>query len=138
MEHILEKARELGQLIANSEEFTTMNSLEEKASSNPEVSDLYANYADLRDQIAALEMEEDADEEKLDSLMDEAEALEDKINRHPGILELNLARLTFNQLMQRINRALQVQLTGEDEFAEEGGCAPEGCAGCSGCGSDAR
>ncbi|NLX83749.1 MAG: YlbF family regulator [Clostridiales bacterium] len=138
MENILEKARELGQLIAASEECNKMTKLEETASSNPEVSDLYAQYADLRDRMAAAEMEENVNEDALNGMMDQAQELEERINRHPGILELNLARLTFNQMMQRINRALQVQLTGEDEFADEGGCAPEGCAGCSGCGSDVR
>jgi len=140
MENILEKARELGQLIAASEEFQKMNNLEETASSNPEVSDLYTQYADLRDQIAAAEMEEDADDEALDTMMDQAQELEERINRHPGILELNLARLSFNQMMDRVNRALQAQLTGEDEFEDlEGGCGTAtGCAGCSGCGSDVR
>lgn len=139
MENILEKARELGQLIANSEEFQKMNKLEETASSNPEVSDLYTQYADLRDQIAAADMEEDADDEALDTMMDQAQELEERINRHPGILELNLARLSFNQMMDRVNRALQAQLTGEDEFEDFEGCGSAGgCAGCSGCGSDVR
>ena len=135
MENILEKARELGQLIANSNEYLTMNKLEEQASSNPEVSDLYAQYADLRDQIAALEMDDTADDDALDALEDQADALQEQISRHDGMLEVNMARLTFNRLMDKINRALQAQLTGEDENAPEEGCGSGGCGGCSGCGS---
>ena len=135
MEHILEKARELGRLIAESDEYTAMNTLEEQVSKNPEVSELYARYADVRDQIAAIEMDEDADEDALDALEDQADALQEQISRHDSMLDVNMARLTFNRLMDRINRALQAQLTGEDEFAEEEGCGSGGCAGCSGCGS---
>jgi len=50
------------------------------------------------------------------------------------MLQVSIARLTFNRMMEHVNRALQAQLTGEDEFAEDLGCSG-GCAGCSGCGS---
>ena len=135
MEHILEKARELGQLIAQSDTFLTMNRLEDQLSQNPEVADLYAQYADLRDQIAETEMEEDISAEALDALEEEADEIQAKIASHDSMAELNRARLNFNRLMDGINRALQAQLTGEDEFAEEAGCgSPSGCSGCSGCG----
>lgn len=134
MEHILEKARELGQLIAQSDAFVNMNRLEDKIAQNPEVAELYAQYADLRDQIAAKEMEEGVSEEALDAMEEEAEEIQSRIARHDSMAEVNLARLTFNRLMDSINRALQAQLTGEDEFAEDEGCGSGGCAGCSGCG----
>jgi len=133
MEHILEKARELGQLIAASTEFTRMNELSDQVSENPQVADLYAEYADLRDQIAAMELDGE-DEAEILKLEQQADAVQDRIGRLPGMAEVNLARLTFNRLMDRINRALQAQLTGEDEFAEEAGCGSGGCAGCAGCG----
>lgn len=136
MEHILEKARELGRLIAESEEYRALNAMDEKVSRNAEVSDLYAQYADVRDQIAALELDDQADHEAIDALEDRADELQERLSRHEGMLEVNMARLTFNRMMDRINRALQAQLTGEDEFAEEAGCGGGGCAGCSGCGPE--
>ena len=135
MEHILEKARELGQLIAQSETFLNLNQLEDQLAQNPEVADLYAQYADLRDQIAEKEMEEDVSEETLDALEAEADRIQARIARHDSMAEVNQARLGFNRLMDSINRALQAQLTGEDEFAEEPGCGSAGgCGGCTGCG----
>ncbi|MGI6725445.1 MAG: YlbF family regulator [Christensenellales bacterium] len=135
MEKILEKARELGRLIAQSEEFINMNALDEKMSQDPEVSDLLARYADLRDQIAGMEAGGDAPEQNLQDLENQADTLQEQISRHESMLQVSIARLTFSRMMDRVNRALQAQLTGEDEFAEEWGCGSGGCAGCSGCGS---
>lgn len=135
MEKILEKARELGQLIAESKEFKNLNEEEQNASSNAELSDLIAKYTDLRDKIAAMELEGDENEEALDKLENEADKLQSQITNHQSMLSVNLARLNFNRMMERVNRALQAKLTGEDEFAAENGCASGGCAGCSGCGS---
>lgn len=135
MEHILEKARELGRLIAESQEFTTLNRLSDKVSADPDIADLYAEYADIRDQIAAMELDGE-DEDTLDELEEQAEAVQEKINRADGMLEVNMARLTFNRMMDSVNHALQCQLTGEDEFAEPAGCGSAGgCGGCTGCGS---
>ena len=138
MEHILEKARELGQLIANSNEYLNLNKQEDAVSTNAEVSELYAEYADLRDRIAALELEEDTTDEQLDALGDEAEQVQQRIASHKGMREVNLARLNFNRMMDSVNRALHAQLTGEDEFAEEEfGCGSAGgCGGCTGCGPE--
>ncbi len=137
MENILEKARELGQLIAASEEYKNLNQEENKASANPELSDLFAQYADLRDQIAEKELSDDTDEAELDAMEDQADALQSQISHHASMVDANIARLNFNRMMDRVNRALQAQITGEDEFAQEEGCGSSGgCAGCSGCGPE--
>lgn len=136
MEHILEKARELGRMIAESEQFRGMNAQEEKLSANPEVAELYAQYADLRDRIATMELEGQA-EAQIAALEDQAMGIQRQLGALPGMVELNLARLNFNRLMDRINRALQAQLTGEPELdPDEEGCGSGGCAGCSGCGPE--
>jgi cell fate (sporulation/competence/biofilm development) regulator YlbF (YheA/YmcA/DUF963 family) len=134
MEKILEKARELGRLIAQSEEFTNLNALDEQMYQDPEVSGMLERYADLRYRIAAAEAGDEAPEQDLKALRDQADGLQEQISRHERMLQVSIARLTFNRMMERVNRALQAQLTGEDEFAEDLGCSG-GCAGCSGCGS---
>ena len=134
MEKILEKARELGRLIAESKEFQNLNEEEQNASSNAELSDLLAEYTDLHDKIAAMELDSDENEEALSKLENEADELQNQIANHESMLSVNLARLNFNRMMERVNRALQAKLTGEDEFAAEEGCSSGGCAGCSGCG----
>jgi len=70
MEKILEKARELGRLIAQSEEFTNLNALDEQMYQDPEVSGMLERYADLRDRIAAAEAGDEAPEQDLKALRD--------------------------------------------------------------------
>jgi len=70
MEKILEKARELGRLIAQSEEFTNFNALDEQMYQDPEVSGMLERHADLRDRIAAAEAGDEAPEQDLKALRD--------------------------------------------------------------------
>lgn len=138
MEKILEKARELGQLIARNEAFMNMRSLEDEVSQDNEISELFAEYSDMRDRFTALQAEdEDANEEKLRELTGQLRKMETELNKRDKMAALALARMQFNQLMDRVNHALQSQILGEDwEDEDEGfeGCSPTGCAGCSGCG----
>ena len=131
-EAILEKARELGELLAQSEEFKTMRALETEASANEEISGLYAQYADLRDEMQALELEDEPDKEAMTNITAKAKKLENKINKLPRMKAVNEARAKFNYLMENVNRMLQVALQGEE--ADDGfSCASGGCESCSGC-----
>lgn len=140
MEHILEKARELGKLIADSEVFTTMTTLEEQASSDSEISELYANYTDLRDQFSALQLEdEDENQDQLVALATQLRKMEADLNSRDKMAALSDARNQFDRLMNQVNRALQSQIMGEDWAEDEDdmeGYGPQGCAGCSGCGPE--
>lgn len=134
-ELILEKARELGEMIATSDEFQAMRNLEAEASSDQDISDLYAEYADLRDQLRSLSMENEPDREKISALQSQAEAVEGKLSQQSKMKDLDQARKSFNLLMDGINRTLQSQLEGDEEYDYESACGSGGCEGCSGCGS---
>jgi cell fate (sporulation/competence/biofilm development) regulator YlbF (YheA/YmcA/DUF963 family) len=134
-ELILEKARELGEMIASSKEFQTMRSLEAEASSDQAISDLYAEYADLRDQLRSLSMENEPNGEAITALQSQAEAVEGKLGQQSKMKDLDLARKSFNVLMDGINRTLQSQLEGDEASDYESACGSGGCEGCSGCGS---
>jgi cell fate (sporulation/competence/biofilm development) regulator YlbF (YheA/YmcA/DUF963 family) len=134
-ELILEKARELGEMIASSEEFQTMRSLEAEASSDQAISDLYAQYADLRDQLRSLSMGNEPNGEAITALQSQVEAVEGKLGQQSKMKDLDLARKSFNVLMDGINRTLQSQLEGDEASDYESACGSGGCEGCSGCGS---
>lgn len=131
-ETILEKARELGELISLSPEYRDMRDLEEDASADPGLSDLYAQYADLRDQIRALSLEDGA-EEQVDQLNGKAGEVEEQINAQDKMKRVNQARAAFSVLMDRINGTLQAALTGEEEYDYDAVCGSGGCEGCQGC-----
>lgn len=135
-ENILEKARELGELIAQSEAFVTLQEKEEQTSANAEVSDLYAQYADLSDQLQAAAMEEEPDADLVRQLSRDREAVATKLNQHPGMQETAQARDNFNLLMDSVNRELQLALDPDSAFEPEGCGSAGGCAGCSGCGPE--
>lgn len=135
-ENILEKARELGELIAKSDVFMTLKNKEDETSANAEVSDLYANYADLSDQLQAAAMEEEPDADLVRDLSRQREAVAQKLNQHPGMQETAQARQEFNDLMDSVNRELQVALDPDSAFEPEGCGSEGGCAGCSGCGPE--
>lgn len=134
-ELILEKARELGEMIASSEEFQKMRNLEAEASADQEISDLYAQYADLRDQLRSLSMENEPNKEEISVLQSQAEAVEGKLSQQSKMKELDKARKSFNGLMDGINRTLQSLLEGDETYDYESACGSGGCESCSGCGS---
>lgn len=130
MENILDKARELGGMLAQSEPFTQMVELEQAAMEDPDITDIYGEYTSLREQLQALDMEEEGHGVAADNLRRELDALETRLNERPEIRALEAARAGFNALMAQVNRVLQIALQGEDE---EDGCGEGGCAGCQGC-----
>jgi cell fate (sporulation/competence/biofilm development) regulator YlbF (YheA/YmcA/DUF963 family) len=130
MEQIMEKARELGEMLAQSEPFTQMVKLEQAAMEDADITDIYGEYSDLREQLEALDMGEEGGDVAADNLRRDLDALEEQLNNRPEIRDLEAARASFNALMAQVNRVLQIALQGEDE---DEGCGEGGCAGCQGC-----
>ena len=130
MEQIMEKARELGEMLAQSEPFTQMVKLEQAAMEDADITDIYGEYSDLREQLEALGMGEEGGDVAADNLRRDLDALEEQLNNRPEIRDLEAARASFNALMAQVNRVLQIALQGEDE---DEGCGEGGCAGCQGC-----
>ena len=131
MEQILDKARELGGMLAESAAFNQMVELEQAAMESPAIADLYGEYTDLQEQMEAMSLEEGGEAEK-DGLRRDLEEVEERLSNHPEIKALESARAGFDALMAQVNHALQNALQGGEEA---GGCGPEGCAGCQGCGA---
>ncbi len=132
-ENLLGKARELGEMIAATAEYQTMRNLEEDASKDPEISDLFAQYADLRDQLRMMELDGEEEGEAYDELSRKADEVEEQVNAKDKMKSVNQARSAFNLLMDGINRTLQTALTGEEEYDYESACGSGGCEGCQGC-----
>ena len=132
-ETLLDKARELGEMIAATTEYQTMRNLEEDASKDPEISDLYAQYADLRDQMRMLELEGEQDAAAIDELNRQAEEVEKQVNAKSKMQSVSQARSAFNLMMDKVNRILQAALTGEEAYDYDTACGSGGCEGCQGC-----
>ncbi|HSK69530.1 MAG TPA: YlbF family regulator [Candidatus Limnocylindria bacterium] len=135
-EQILTKARELGELIAASEEFNAMRGLEAEATQDQEVSDLYDQYADLRERMDDLQKSAKPDAAEFRKLREQAMDVESRLSRQDKMVAVSQARETFGRLMDGINRAIQEELgtyeEDDDEF--ESSCGSGGCDSCAGCG----
>ncbi len=133
---ILTKARELGMLIANSPAFTSLRELEAAATADQDVSDLYDQYADLREKMEEIQGSAQPDAAAFAKLRTQLMDVETRLSQQPRMAAVSESRDAFNALMDGINRAIQEELgTYVDEDEEYGSsCGSGGCASCAGCG----
>ncbi len=129
MELILAKARELGEMLAESEAFTSLEKLENAAMEDAEPGRALRGIF-RPEALQALDLEEEADSAAADNLRRELDELEGTLTARPEIKALEEARERFGALMDQVNQVLQIALQGEDM---EAGCDAGGCAGCQGC-----
>lgn len=124
---IMEKARELAALIADTEIFKNVEIAEDAASENEELTNLFGQFAQMRQEIEALT---DADEPDYDQIavktreMDEVQA---KMKAIPVAQTMQAARDAFSELMHEVNHAMQSVL-----YPDQHACGGD-CAGCHGC-----
>ena len=128
MQNILEKARELGQAIAESEEQQKMQNAEAAVMQDAQASALMREFSDLKAEVQQMLGAESPDEETLQARSDRLQEVQDQLNELPLIQELLETRGAFSQMMSQVNQVIQYMVTGE--VSDCGG----DCGGCSGCG----
>lgn len=123
---ILEKARELGHMIADSAEMTRLKNSEAALEADGHARKLMADYKQL--QIALVR----ASKEK--KPVEEIEAAREKLmNKQLELDEYKTtgeyleAKTAFDKFMGNINSVITFAVTGED-------CSPSKCSSCKGCG----
>lgn len=131
MSTIVQKARELGMLIAQSEEIKRFHAAEEKHNADPEAQRLLAQYqkkrADITDRMRGGQMTP----ETMKGFQAEIKAAMDELTENDVVREYLEAKGAFNQLVTQVNSVISYCIKGEE--SEEGGCSGscEGCHGCS-------
>lgn len=125
---IIEKARELGKMIVDSDEFRNLKLSEKMLETDEKSIQLMMEYQSIQDELlAALQSGKDSSE--IDALRDKFMAKQDEIGNYEVTRNFLNARTEFENLMQQVNDAI-ASLVRE---SEETGCSDHGCAGCSGC-----
>ena len=122
MENILEKARELGQLIKESPEMQRMNAAEAAFEQDAALQALIDEYQ--AQERAALVSTDEAFTEAIDKRMQELYA---QIDAHPVYAEYIAAQTEVNRLMNLVNSEINFVITGRRDSCS-GSC--ESCAGC--------
>ena len=124
---VLDKAKELAAVIAESPEFISMRVAEDAAAQDEVLVALFAKYAEKQAELEAVVCQEQPDFVQMEALSTELNQLKEQVQNAPLAKVMQTARQNFNAMMQQVNAELQKVL------------APEGASSCSGncssCGS---
>lgn len=128
MEEILQKAKELGIMIAESGEFEMLKIAEERQLADPEAQKLMMEYATKRDELTKKASSPDVTKEEFEELRNQIQAEFEKICVNENIKAYLDANAAFSNMINQVNSIIGYFVKG----GEEGGCSGN-CSGCSGC-----
>lgn len=126
---ILDKARELGLALSQSEEFLRMQSARAVMDSNEAVTDALQDYKDKQEELMGLLSGDEPDRLQVAALSRDVETLQEQLLNSPVFSEAMAAQNEFQQLMTKVNREIAACIGIQ---TEESGCGGS-CASCSGC-----
>lgn len=129
MNEIIEKARELGQMLAESDEFKALKGAEELQLSDPEAQELMMEYANTRESLGKRATSGDATKEDFESIQKEAEQAFNKLLENQNIKRYLDANQTFKNLIDQVNAIIAFYVKGEQQ---SGSCSGN-CSTCGGC-----
>lgn len=129
---IIEKAQELGQLIANSEESSRLSAAAEAMNNNEEATNLLRTYNENRKTATENLRGTDPTKEDLENYRNYVQAEFEKIAGNKLIGEYIEASKEFDLLVQQVNAVLSYFITGEEQETSGGGCSGN-CSSCSSC-----
>lgn len=128
MEEILQKAKELGMMIADSKEFTNLKAAEDKQLSDPEAQKLMMEYATKRDELTARASKDGVTKEDFEDIKYQSQQAFEKICENENIKAYLEANKAFSSLIEQVNSIIGYFVKG----GEASGCSGN-CSSCGGC-----
>lgn len=128
MEEILQKAKELGIMIAESGEFEMLKIAEERQLADPEAQKLMMEYATKRDALASKAQSPDTTKEEFEAIKDEMQKEFEKMCENENVKAYLDASNAFSNLINQVNSIIGYFVKG----GEESGCSGN-CSSCGGC-----
>lgn len=128
MADIFEKAKELGIMIVESEEYKTLKATEEAQLDDKEAVELMMEYHTTRQTLNEKAVNPEITKEDFEALKVAAQAAFDKIMKNDKIAAYVAAQQGFSNMMDQINNILSYYVSGKDN---EGGCTGS-CSSCGG------
>lgn len=129
---IIEKAQELGTLIADSEESKRLSDASEAMNNDEEATNLLRTYNENRKAATEKLRGTEPTKEDLENYRNYVQAEFEKIAGNKLIGEYIEASKEFDLLVNQVNAVLSYFITGQEQQTAEGGCSGN-CAGCSSC-----
>lgn len=127
---IIEKAQELGMLIAESPEKAAADTAVDRMNNDEEAVMLLATYNENRKAATEKLRGKEPTKEELEEYRDYVQAEFDKIAQNKIIADYIEANKAFELLVQQVNAVLSYFITGQEA---EGGSCSGSCSTCSGC-----
>lgn len=128
MEKILEKAKELGIMIAESEQFAAIKAAEENQVADPEADALMAEFTKKQEEYSKRMANPEITKEEFESIKQEAQADFEKICQNKNIKAYLDANREFANLINQVNSIIGYFVKG----GEASGCSGS-CSTCGGC-----
>jgi len=128
MQEILQKARELGIMIAESGEFEKLKIAEERQLADPEAQKLMMEYAQKRDELSKKASDPNITKEEFEEIRKAMQDEFEKMCVNENIKAYLDASNSFSNLINQVNSIIGYFVKG----GEESGCSGN-CSGCSGC-----
>ncbi|MBR2452557.1 MAG: YlbF family regulator [Clostridia bacterium] len=129
---IIEKAQELGTMIAESEESKRVTKAADAMNADDEAIALLKAYNDNRKAATEKLRGTDPTKEELEEYKNYVQAEFEKIVKNNLIAEYLEADREFEMMVNQVNAVLTYFITGQESASGEGGCSGN-CAGCSSC-----
>ena len=128
MNDILQKAKELGMMIAESGELEKLKIAEERQLADPEAQKLMMEYAQKRDELAKKAQSPDISKEEFEDIKNKMQEEFEKMCVNENVKAYLDASNAFSNLINQVNSIIGYFVKGGDA----GGCSGN-CSGCSGC-----
>lgn len=138
-ELILDKAKELGQLIVSSDEFTSFKNAEAELEKNIEAKKLINIYNRKREELMVQMAQEDIDKDQMENIRNQIVEEFKKMAENKTVKSYVEAAETFNSLISHMNSIISFYVKGYSDEKHTsnkssgcGGCRKEsgGCCGC--------
>lgn len=127
MSAILEKANELGKMLANSNELKHFQAMEAVFYSDEEAQKVFAEYEKKREEIGNQMRETDLSPEALRSFQEKLQECMADLTANKVVNDYLEAKSAFNQIITQVNSIISYCIQGE-----ESGCSGN-CSSCGGC-----
>ena len=125
---ILEKAKELGMMIAESDEFKKLKETEAIQLSDTTAQEMMARYNERQEELSQIASKSDLTKEEFEKLQLDAQAEFIKLCQNENIKNYLDANQSFSNLINQVNGIIAHFVRGEDQSGCSGSCSS--CKGC--------
>ena len=127
---VIDKAKELANIIAQSPEYIAMRATEDAAGQDETLQELFKQYDSVHREIEDATLKNEPDFDRIGSLTRDLDDVQQQIKAQPLYQALQQARKGFSDMMGQVNAELSSVL---NPGGSSGGCSGN-CSACSGCG----